>query len=311
MVIPFPHRHLLDISRLSPQDITTVLDLANQYAESNRQPRKKLDKLAGKFVVNLFFEPSTRTRLSFEIAAKRMGADVINVAIEHSSVQKGETLLDMVQSINAMKIDALVIRHKENGVPQFLAPHITGSVINAGDGSHEHPTQALLDALTLRRRKGKLAGLVVAICGDIQHSRVARSNIQLLQKMGAKVRVVAPAMFMPEDAAKLQVDTFDSMEAGFKDADAIMMLRIQHERLSEGEFAMSLKDYHQRYGLNHDKLKYAKPDVIVMHPGPINREVEITAALADDKKYSVILEQIEMGCAVKMAVLDLLLLGNK
>jgi aspartate carbamoyltransferase catalytic subunit len=305
MTSSFPHRHLLDIARLSPQDITTILNLADHYADENRAHRRSPAKLAGKAVVNLFFEASTRTRLSFEFAAKRLGADVINVAIEHSSVSKGESLLDMIQSINAMKVDAMVIRHKENGVPQFLAPHVSGSVINAGDGWHEHPTQALLDALTMRRRKGKLEGLIVAICGDIQHSRVARSNIQLLQKMGAKVRIVAPAMFMPQDLDKLKAEAYDTMDQGLKDADVVMMLRIQHERLAEGEFALSLKDYHHRYGLNHDKLKAAKPDVIVMHPGPINREVEITSTLADDKKYSVILEQIEMGCAVKMAVLDL------
>ena len=307
MTQPFPHRHLLDIARLAPADIETILNLANRYADSNRKKTTKQDKLAGKVIVNLFFEPSTRTRLSFEIAAKRLGADVVNVAIEHSSTTKGESLLDMVQSINAMKVDAMIVRHKENGVPQFLAPYISGSVINAGDGSHEHPTQALLDALTMRRRKGKLKDLTVAICGDIQHSRVARSNIHLLHKMGAKVRIVAPSIFMPQDLDKLQAEAHDSMDSGLKDADVVMMLRIQHERLAEGEFAMSLKDYHQRYGLNHDKLKVAKPDVIVMHPGPINRDVEITSSLADDNKISVILEQVEMGCAVKMAVLELLL----
>jgi aspartate carbamoyltransferase catalytic subunit len=307
MATAFSHRHLLDIERLSVADINAVLDLAEDYVAQLRSPGKKSDKLAGKIIVNLFFEPSTRTRTSFEIASKRLGADVINIPVEHSSTKKGETLLDTVQTLDAMHIDALIIRHAEDGVPQFVAPQIKAAVINAGDGKHEHPTQALLDAFTMRHRKQKLEGLVVAICGDIMHSRVARSNVHLLTKMGAKVRLIAPVYFMSAKDKMPGVEVYDDMKEGLKDADVIMMLRIQHERMAEGEFAVSLKDYHQRYGLDHKKLAWAKPDVIVMHPGPVNRDVEITSSLTDDPKYSVIHEQVEFGCAVKMAVLDLLL----
>jgi aspartate carbamoyltransferase catalytic subunit len=307
MASTFPHRHLLDIERLSAADISVVFERAESYAGQDRASAKKLGKLTGKTVVNLFFEPSTRTRTSFEIAAKRLGADVVNIPVEHSSTKKGETLLDTVSNLDAMEIDALVIRHSEDGVPQFIAPHLRASVINAGDGKHEHPTQALLDAFTMLKHKKSLKGLVVAICGDIQHSRVARSNIHLLNKFGATVRLIAPSYFMPQDLNKLGVETADNMKDGLKDADVVMMLRIQHERLGEGEFAVSLKDYHQRYGLDHAKLKTAKPDVIVMHPGPVNRDVEITSELADDPKFSVIREQVRNGIPVRMAVLDLLL----
>jgi aspartate carbamoyltransferase catalytic subunit len=271
---------------------------------------KKSPKFAGKTLVNLFFEPSTRTRTSFEIAAKKLGIDVINILIDSSSTKKGETLLDMAQALDAMGVHALVIRHAEDGIPQFLAPHVKGSIINAGDGKHEHPTQALLDALVMRRHKKKLKDLTIVICGDIQHSRVARSNIHLLNKYGAKVRIVAPSYFMPQDGNKLGVVPFDNMKDGLKDADVIMMLRIQHERLGEGEFAVSLKEYHRDFGLDHAKLKFAKPNVIVMHPGPVNRDVEISAELADDPKFSVIREQVATGVAVRMAVLELLL-GNQ
>jgi len=306
----FPHRHLLDIERLSVADIETILTLAEHYAVQNRTASKKTDKLRGKTVVTLFFEPSTRTRTSFEIAAKRLGADVVNIPIEHSSTKKGETLLDTVQTLDAMQIDALAIRHSEDGVPQFVAPQVKASVINAGDGKHEHPTQALLDALVMRKHKKNLKGLVVAICGDISHSRVARSNIQLLNKFGARVRVIAPSYFMPPNASAMGVEVSDNLKDGLQDADVVMMLRIQHERMAAGEFAVSLKDYHQRYGLDHKKLAFAKPDAIVMHPGPVNRDVEISSQLADDPKYSVIREQVECGVAVNMAVLDLLLSSN-
>lgn len=309
MTQPFPHRHLLGLGPLSVAEIADLLDLAGRYAVQNRSARRKSDRLAGKTMVNLFFEPSTRTRTSFEIAAKRLGADVVNIAIEHSSTRKGETLLDTVRNVNAMQVDAFVIRHKENGAPALVASQIDTTVVNAGDGSNEHPTQGLLDAFTMQKRKGKLEGLKVAICGDIEHSRVARSNIILLNKMGASPRIIAPSPFMPRDLKDLKVEAFDSMEEGLRGVDAIIMLRIQHERLAEGEFAMSLKEYHQRYGLNHDKVKLAKPDVIVLHPGPLNRDVEITSALADDKAYSVILEQVENGVAVRMACLDRLLCG--
>ncbi|MDP9127510.1 MAG: aspartate carbamoyltransferase catalytic subunit [Pseudomonadota bacterium] len=307
MTQTFPYEHLLDIERLSPIDINNVLDLADRYAEPAASLSRKSTKLAGKIVVNLFFEPSTRTRTSFEIAAKRLGADVVNIAIEHSSTQKGETLLDTVLNLDAMGIDALIIRHPESGVPRVLSGLTKASIINAGDGTNEHPTQALVDALTMRRHKNTLKGLIVAICGDVAHSRVARSNINLLHKMGAEVRIVAPPYFNTDAYDALNVESFEDMKDGLKDADVVMMLRIQHERMSQGEFAVSLKDYHQRYGLDHKKLAVAKPDVIVMHPGPVNREVEITNQLADDEKYSVIREQVALGVAVRMALLDLLL----
>ena len=307
MKAAFPHKHLLDIERLGADDITAILDRADRYAAQNRSSQRKSDQLAGKTVVNLFFEPSTRTRTSFELAAKRLGADVVNIAIAQSSTVKGETLSDTVQTLDAMQVDAFVVRHKENGAPQFVASRVQAAVLNAGDGTHEHPTQALLDALTIRRRKGRLSGLNVAICGDIEHSRVARSNIALLNKMGVRPRIVAPKDFLPRDAGKLDFDSFDTMAEGLRGVDVVMMLRIQHERLADGEFALSLKEYHHRYGLDHAKLAVAAPDVMVMHPGPLNRDVEIASALADDPKHSAILEQVEMGVATRMACLDLLL----
>lgn len=307
MTTRFQHRHLLDIERLSVANIDNILNLAETYIDQNRAVNKKINKLAGRTVVNLFFEPSTRTRTSFELAAKRLGADVVNIPVEHSSTKKGETFLDTVQTLDAMQIDALVIRHSEEGVPQFVAPHLKASVINAGDGKHEHPTQALTDALTIRVLKKKLQGLTVAICGDIAHSRVARSNVHLLTKFGATVRLIAPSYFLTLKDTPSGVEVFDDMKEGLKGADVIMMLRIQHERMAQGEFAVSLKDYHQRYGLDHKKLAVAKPDVIIMHPGPVNRDVEITSSLADDPKLSVIHQQVEHGVAIKMAVLDLLL----
>jgi aspartate carbamoyltransferase catalytic subunit len=303
----FPHHHLLDIERLSVADIDAVLDLAAHYAAQNRSANKKIGKLNGKTVVNLFFEPSTRTRSSFEIAAKRLGADVINIPVEHSSAKKGETLLDTVLNLDAMQIDALVIRHAENGVPQFIAPQMKASVINAGDGTHEHPTQALLDALTIRRHKKTLKGLTITYCGDFIRSRVANSFIELMSKYGNKIRVVAPPDFLTDKFKSIGAETTSDLKTGLHNADVVMTQRIQMERMGEGQFAMSLKEYHDRYGLSHDKLKAAKPDVIVMNPGPVIRDVEITSALADDPQYSVILEQTEMGVAVRMAVLDLLL----
>jgi aspartate carbamoyltransferase catalytic subunit len=303
----FPHQHLLDIERLSIADIQAIFDRAMDYVVQNRQPNKKTLTLDGKTVVTLFFEPSTRTRTSFEIAAKRLSADVVNINIEHSSAKKGETLLDTVLNIDAMNVDAMVIRHAENGVPQFIAPHVRAHVINAGDGTHEHPTQALLDGFTILQRKKSLKGLTVAICGDIAHSRVARSNIHLLTKFGVKVRLIAPTYFMPPNFGNSGVEVFHDMKAGLEKVDAVIMLRIQHERIAEGEFAVSLKDYHQNYGLTHAKLSVAKPDVLVMHPGPLNRGVEITSEVADDPGFSFIHEQVEMGVAVRMAVLDLLL----
>jgi aspartate carbamoyltransferase catalytic subunit len=305
----FPHKDLLDIARLSAADILAILDLAKHYAAQNRSPKKKTPILDGKTVVNLFYEPSTRTRTSFEIAAKRLGADVVNVQIEQSSVKKGEALLDTVLNIDAMRIAALVLRHAEAGVPHFIAPQMKASVLNAGDGTNEHPTQALLDALVIRKHKKKLDGLIIAICGDVAHSRVAHSNMHLLSKLGAHIRLISPPYFAENKLAMPNIEMFDRMDTGLKDADVVMMLRIQHERLGTGEFDVSLHEYHRGYGLDHDKMGRAKPDAIVLHPQPMNRDVEITSALADDPKHSAIREQVENGVAVRMAVLDLLLNG--
>ncbi len=310
MARKFP-KHLLDTERLTIAEISAVLNLAKKYAKQNRNKNKTINKLHGKTLVNLFFEPSTRTRTSFEIAAKRLSADVVNVAVDQSSNKKGETLLDMVMAFNAMQVDAIVIRHSESGVPQFLAPQVDAAIINAGDGTHEHPTQALLDAFTILRHKKTLKNLKIAICGDVQHSRVAHSNIHLLNKFGAKVRIISPPYFMPKDLDKLGVEAFDNMKEGLRDVDVVMTLRIQLERMNEGEFAVSFKEYYQHYGLDHKKLAVAKPNVIVMDPGPINRDVQISSELADDPKFSVVREQIELGVAVRMACLDLLLSEKK
>ena len=310
MTTPFLHKHLYGIEQLSPADIETILTLAETYAARNRSAHKKCDRLAGKTVVNMFFENSTRTRTSFEVAAKRLGADVVNFTSSASSMNKGETFSDTMRVINAMQVDATVIRHYEDGAVKLAANYVDGSVVNAGDGAGEHPTQALLDALTMKRHKGGLQGLSVAICGDIKHSRVARSNAILLGKMGAEVRFFAPPQFQHDDTDKLGVINCASMDDALGGADVVMMLRIQNERLVAGEFAMSGEEYHLTYGLTHERLKAAKPDAIVMHPAPMNRGVEITSELADDPKYSVIFEQMEMGVAVRMACLDLLLSGN-
>jgi aspartate carbamoyltransferase catalytic subunit len=298
------HRHLLGIAELSPHEINTILDLADTYVEMNREPERKGNRLKGRTVVNLFFEVSTRTRGSFELAAKRLGADCINMNAEGSSTRKGETLIDTAMTLNAMHIDVLVVRHSASGAVKLLADKVNCSVINAGDGQHEHPTQALLDALVMRRRKKKLEGLTVAICGDILHSRVARSNIFLLNKLGAHVRVVAPLTLLPKDIDRLGVEVFTSMEKGLKDADIIMMLRIQNERM-EGSFVPSAREYYHFYGLDRAKLNHAKPDALIMHPGPMNRGVEIDSEVADDIHRSVILNQVEFGVAVRMACIDL------
>lgn len=307
MTTPFPHKNLYGIEELSVTDIESILALAETYAVRNRSPNKKCDKLAGKIVVNMFFENSTRTRTSFEIAAKRLGADVVNFTSSASSMNKGETFSDTMRVINAMQVDATVIRHHEDGAVKLAAKYVDGAVLNAGDGAGEHPTQALLDALTMRRHKGGLKGLKVAICGDIKHSRVARSNAILLGKMGAEVRFFAPPQFQHSETEKLGAIKCSSIQEALDGVDVAMMLRIQNERLTAGEFAMTGEAYHAQYGLTHERLKVAKPDVIVMHPAPMNRGVEITDALADDPQYSVIFEQMEMGVAVRMACLDLLL----
>jgi aspartate carbamoyltransferase catalytic subunit len=303
---PFPHRHLLGIDGLTAADISGVLDLAEGYVEHNQQADKKRSVLRGRTVVNLFFENSTRTRTSFELAGKRLGADVINMSVDGTSVKKGESLLDTAVTLNAMHLDALVVRHGESGAVHLLAEKVNCAVINGGDGTHEHPTQALLDALTIRRRKGRLQGLIVAICGDILHSRVARSNIALLNVMGARVRVVAPRTLLPAEIGRLGVEVFHDMARGLADADIVMMLRLQTERMN-GNFLPSVREYFHFYGLDQEKLARARPDALIMHPGPINRGVEIDSSVADDIHRSVIREQVEMGVAVRMACLDLLL----
>ena len=294
-------KDLLGIERLSPGEIGAVLDLASAYAERRRAP----EVLAGLTQVNLFFEPSTRTQASFEIAGRRLGADVVSMAMQTSSVAKGETLLDTAATLNAMRPDLLVVRHPQSGAVDLLAAKVDCAVLNAGDGRHEHPTQALLDALTIRRAKGRLARLTVAICGDIAHSRVARSNILLLSMMEARVRLIGPPTLMPSGVADLGVEVTDDMEAGLEGCDVVMMLRLQRERM-DGAFVPSVREYHHRFGLDAAKLARAKPDAIVMHPGPMNRGVEIDGEIADDLARSVIREQVEMGVAVRMAAMDLL-----
>ncbi|MBI0536492.1 aspartate carbamoyltransferase catalytic subunit [Roseomonas sp. KE2513] len=301
----YPHRHLLALQGLEPPYIAELLDLAESYALLNRGGKAQRDLLRGRTLINLFFEDSTRTRTSFELAGKRLGADVINMSVSTSSVNKGETLLDTAATLNAMQTDLLVIRHSQSGAPALLSQKVDAGVINAGDGTHEHPTQALLDALTIRRRKGRLENLTVAICGDVLHSRVARSNIHLLLAMNCRVRIVGPPTLIPAEAESLGVEVFHDMRAGLKDADVVMMLRLQKERM-QGGLVPSAREFFRFYGLDAAKLRLAKPDAIVMHPGPMNRGVEIDSAIADDPARSVIGEQVEMGVAVRMAVLDIL-----
>jgi aspartate carbamoyltransferase catalytic subunit len=298
----FPHRHLLGIAGLGPQEISYLLDLSDGFVDQNRKDEKKQSSLRGRTVINLFFENSTRTRTSFELAGKRLGADVINMQVSASSVTKGETLIDTAMTLNAMHADVLVVRHPDSGAVKLLADKVNCAVINGGDGSHEHPTQALLDALTIRRRRGRLAGLTVAICGDVLHSRVARSNIYLLNTMGAQVRIVAPRTLTPSGAANLGVEVFHDMKKGLKNCDIVMMLRVQNERM-KGSFIPSIREYFHFFGLDYEKLHEAKPDALIMHPGPMNRGVEIDTEVADDFERSVIREQVEMGVAVRMACL--------
>jgi aspartate carbamoyltransferase catalytic subunit len=307
-MLPFPSRHLLAIEGLEPPHIAGLLDLADHYALANRRGTTQRDLLKGRTLINLFFEDSTRTRTSFELAGKRLGADIVNMSVSTSSVNKGETLLDTAATLNAMRTDLLVVRHGQSGAPALLAQKLEAAVINAGDGTHEHPTQALLDALTIRRRKGRLEGLTVAICGDVLHSRVARSNIHLLLAMGARVRIVGPPTLIPSEAARLGVEVHHAMRSGLDGADVVMMLRLQKERMTGG-LVPSAREFFRFYGLDREKLAWAKPDAIVMHPGPMNRGVEIDSAVADDPARSVIGEQVEMGVAVRMAVLDVLSRG--
>jgi len=304
----FPHRHLLAIEGLAAEDIVYLLDRAERAVEISRQRNKKRAILQGRTQINLFFEASTRTQSSFELAGKRLGADVMNMAVGNSSLKKGETLIDMAMTLNAMQPDLLIVRHQAAGAVELLAQKVACSVINAGDGAHEHPTQALLDALTIRRRKGEIARLTVAICGDILHSRVARSNILLLNALGARVRVVAPTTLLPSGVEQMGVETFRRMEDGLADVDVVMMLRLQRERM-DGAHIPSVREYYRFYGLNEQKLACARPDALVMHPGPMNRGVEIASEIADGPQ-SVIQEQVEMGVAVRMAVMEALI-GDK
>jgi aspartate carbamoyltransferase catalytic subunit len=297
-------RNLLGIEGLSVEEITGLLDLAEEFVELNRQIEKKRASLRGRTLINLFFEVSTRTQASFELAGKRLGADVMNMSVGSSSMRKGETLIDTAVTLNAMHPDIIVVRHHASGAVELLSQKVDCCVVNAGDGSHEHPTQALLDALTIRRNRGRIEGLTVAICGDILHSRVARSNILLLTALGARVRVVAPSTLMPPGIERFGVEATRDMRTGLRDADIVMMLRLQRERMN-GSFVPSVQEYFHYFGLDEAKLSYAKPDALVMHPGPMNRGVEIDSAVADGA-HSLIREQVEMGVAARMAVLEAL-----
>jgi aspartate carbamoyltransferase catalytic subunit len=300
----FPHGDLTGISGLAPHEITFLLDEAEQWIEANRTRAKPDKRLAGLTLINAFFENSTRTLLSFEIAGKRLGADVVNMAVAQSSVKKGETLIDTAMTLNAMRADMIVIRHASSGAVRLIAGKVDCPVLNAGDGSHEHPTQALLDALTIRRRRGSIAGQRVVICGDILHSRVARSNILALTALAAEVRVVAPATLMPAAIERMGVAPYADFDAALEGADVVMMLRLQNERMS-GAFIPSTREFHLRYGLTPERLALANSDALVMHPGPMNRGVEISSSVADSAQ-SAINEQVEMGVAVRMACLDVL-----
>ncbi|WP_340244881.1 aspartate carbamoyltransferase catalytic subunit [Roseobacter sp. HKCCA2468] len=301
----FRQNHLLGIETLAPDEIVTILDLADRYAELERGDNKHGDALKGLTQINMFFEASTRTQASFELAGKRLGADVMNMAMAASSLKKGETLIDTALTLNAMHPDLLVVRHPHSGAVNLLAEKVNCAVLNAGDGKHEHPTQALLDALTIRRAKGRLHRLNIAICGDIAHSRVARSNILLLGKMENRIRLIAPPTLMPAGVSEWGVEMYDDMQAGLAGCDVVMMLRLQKERM-DGAFIPSEREYYHRFGLDAEKLSAAKDDAIVMHPGPMNRGVEIDGSIADDINRSVIQEQVEMGVAVRMAAMDLL-----
>ena len=302
-------KDLLGIADLAPEEISLVLDTAEAMKEIGSRPIKKVPALRGKTVVNLFFEPSTRTRTSFEIAEKRLSADTLNIAIASSSVVKGETLADTALNLEAMSPDMIVLRHSSSGACHFLARICRSAIVNAGDGMHEHPTQALLDAFTIRERKGRLSGLKVAIIGDLLHSRVLRSNIQLLTKMGADVWVCGPPTLMPAAIARFGVHATSVVEEAVRDADVIMLLRIQLERM-EGAYFPSLREYFSVFGMTEARLGLARPDVIIMHPGPMNRGVEIASEVADGP-YSVILDQVANGVAVRMAVLHLLASGSE
>ena len=297
-------KHLLGIQNLSILEAKSILDEAKNFIKLNRSNSKKLDILRGKTQINLFFEPSTRTQSSFDLAGKRLGADVMSMNMDNSALKKGETLIDTAMTLNAMHPDLIVIRHQDSGAPNLLSQKVNCAVINAGDGRREHPTQALLDALTIINRKKKIEGLKIAICGDILHSRVARSNIYLLNMLGAEVNIVAPTNLMPKEIEKFGVNTFTDMNKGLKDCDIVMMLRLQNERMTSS-YLSSNREYYEYYGLTPDKLEHAKSDALIMHPGPMNRGIEIDTILADDINKSVIKEQVELGVAVRMACLKM------
>ena len=297
--------HLLGIKYLKEDDLHLIFETADHFKEVINRKIKKVPTLRDVTIANLFFENSTRTKLSFELAEKRLSADVINFSAAQSSVKKGETLIDTALTLNAMNPDLIVVRHPQSGAVKLLAEKVNCSVINAGDGLHEHPTQALLDALTIRRAKGRIQRLSIAICGDIAHSRVARSNLILLSKLGNRVRLIGPRTLMPSGISEFGVEVFEDMRSGLHDVDVVMMLRLQKERM-DGSFVPSAREYYHRWGLDNKKLTSAKKDVIVMHPGPMNRGVEIDGTLADDINHSVIQDQVEVGVAVRMAVMDLL-----
>jgi aspartate carbamoyltransferase catalytic subunit len=302
----FPHRHLLGIAGLQPWEIQFILSEAEQWVTLNRaKAAKHDDRLSGLTIINAFFENSTRTLLSFEIAGKRLGADVVNMHAAQSSTKKGETLIDTAMTLNAMRADAIVIRHGSSGAVDLISQKVDCPVLNAGDGTHEHPTQALLDALTIQRRKGRIEGLTVTICGDILHSRVARSNMLCLTALGAQVRVVAPPALMPVGVDAFGVQAFHDFDAALAGSDVVMMLRLQNERM-QGDFIPSPREFFHLYGLDARRLALARPDALVMHPGPMNRGVEIASHIADDLERSAITEQVEMGVAVRMACLDIL-----
>ena len=303
LINSYPHKHLLGIEGLLPTSINFLLKSSNDYVDYlNNKKNGKLDILKNKICINLFFENSTRTRTSFELAGKKLGADMLNISVGTSSIKKGETLIDTAMTLNAMQPDILVVRHHDAGAVKLLSEKVNCGVINAGDGPHEHPTQALLDALTILKRKKKISGLKIAICGDIMHSRVARSNIHLLNTLGAEVRVIAPATLIPKGIESLGVTIFYDMKSGLKDVDIIIMLRLQLERMS-GSFVPSIREYFRFYGLDREKLNFANPDALILHPGPMNRGVEIDSELADDIDRSAIFEQVQMGVAVRMACL--------
>ena len=300
--------HLLSVNDLAVPEINVLLNRANYYANANRQKGKIEKILKGKTIINLFFETSTRTKTSFELAAKRLGADVISINASASAIKKGETLVDTAMTLNAMHADILIVRHPDSGAVKLLSKKVNCAIVNAGDGTHEHPTQALLDVLTIQRNKRKIKELNVAICGDILHSRVARSNILLLSKLGARIKIIAPPTLIPPGIESLGVEVFYEMEKGLVDCDIVMMLRLQTERM-KGMFVPSTREYFKFFGLDKSKLKKAKKNALIMHPGPMNRGIEIDSSLADNLDRSLIHQQVEMGVAVRMACLEMLTIG--